>query len=131
MSEYCRCTSTTTGEASSESLSWWRDSGPHAASTASSSILVNSKSRITHLKFAKVFWNYAAEGSPADAVAKPAGSLGKFSDPLEKLVAPRKKTDGRNVKKSDKSKQFHQSLTLPSPAKQAQGKNALREIRWF
>lgn len=108
----------------------WRGSS-NAASAASSSILVNSKTRITHLKFAKVFWNYPAEGSQAEAVAKPASSLGKFSDPLEKLVSPRKKTDGRNVKKSDKSKQSHQSLTLPSSAKQAQGKNALGEMRWF
>eukprot|EP00066_Takifugu_rubripes_P012639 XP_011601905.1 PREDICTED: CMT1A duplicated region transcript 1 protein [Takifugu rubripes] len=90
-------------------------------------ILVNSKTRITHLQFAKVFWNYAAEGSQADAVAKPAGSLGKLSDPLEKLVSPRKKMDGRNVKKSDKSKQLHQSLTLPSSAKQAQDKGGSDE----
>lgn len=64
-------------------------------------------------------------------MAKPAASLGKSSEPLEKLASPRKKMDGRNAKKSDKPKQFHRSLTLPSSAKPALGKNALTEIRWF
>lgn len=102
------------------------------ASPASSSILVNSKSRINRFQFAKVFWDYAAAGSQADAMEKPTSSLGNVSDHLKELATSCKKTDEKNVKKSDKSKLFSQSRVLPSSAKPpAQGKNAVAEMRLF
>lgn len=76
---------------------------------------MNSKSRINRLQFAKVFWDYAAEGNQAEAAEKPGGSPGKFPDPLEKSVSPCEKMDG--------------SVIPPSPAKQVQGKRAATETR--
>lgn len=88
---------------------------------------MNSRSRINRFQFAKVFWDYAAAGSQAEAEEKPTGSLGNVSDHPSELATSCKKADEENVKKSDNSKLFSQSRVLPASAKPpAQGKKCCR-----
>lgn len=87
---------------------------------SSSSILVNSKSRIIRLQFAKVFWDYASEGGQAGAAETPAAPLGESSSHLGTLESPRRATDERNVEKSGGFQR--RRVPPPSTKQQVQGK---------
>lgn len=93
------------------------------------SILVNSKSSIKRLQFAKVFWDYTAEAIQGAVVEKSTISPRKHPDHTAKVASPSQKVDDGITKEKVRAELPYHTCILCTPGKrQAQGKNALSEI---